>query len=97
MGERGTLDHLYFQMLVLISVNSIKLVESTLKHNLGWCFRKPEGAVIMCQSLKQDRAHTFVGMLGHCMKNFHKPHLCFYIHIVEGDITLGTSELKSIL
>lgn len=58
-----------------------------LKSCLGWGKEWPVGAMVMCRKLRNKGLHTFIGMIGYCIKDSDQSHF----QTIDHNITAATT------
>lgn len=75
----GALTHKHFQMMMKGNFTSLAVLNKKIKVCLGWHENPPTGHV------RDEGLHTFLGMVGYCMKDNGEDHFEFVHHNVSFD------------
>lgn len=67
-------------MVVKDNFNSLHIFNKNFKVALGWDENPPTGHVVSCENLVDEGLHTFLGMVGYCMKDNGEDYLGFVHH-----------------
>lgn len=91
----GNAANLHLQGVVRVCVNAPGVFSKMLREALGWHGAHP-GATdgrITCRKLRQNKLHTWHGMIGYCHKDSGKPWFTIHLHnISPNDVRTGRSE-----
>eukprot|EP00899_Mesostigma_viride_P023855 jgi/Mesvir1/4654/Mv03469-RA.1 len=84
--ERGAAaGKLHVQAVATIFTSGSLPVAKSLKEALGWIPHVPPGSKVMVSELAEKDMHTYLGMLGYCNKDAHKPGADFRVIIDVGN------------
>lgn len=68
MGRGGALTHKHFQMVLKGNFTSLPMLNKKIKICLGWEESPLICRVVSCNYVRDNSLHTFLGMVGYCMK-----------------------------
>eukprot|EP00899_Mesostigma_viride_P003829 jgi/Mesvir1/13447/Mv16512-RA.1 len=84
--ERGAAaGKLHVQAVATIFTSGSLPVAKSLKEALGWVPHVPPGSKVMVSELAEKDMHTYLGMLGYCNKDAHKPAADFRLIVNVGN------------
>lgn len=91
----GTVGHLHVQGVIRVKCKQAASMTAALKTLFGWNKSKHSvGARIMCRSLIQTGVHTWLGMIGYCIKDFGQERFKYVMqNISDEDISVGQDEV----
>lgn len=72
-------------MVVKGNFSSFHMLNKKIKVALGWHENPPIGHVVSCKKVRDEGLHTFLDMIGYCMKDNGKDRFEFVHHNVLGD------------
>lgn len=72
--------------------NSPPVFNKKIKVCLRWHENPPTFYVVSCKKLRDEGLHTFLGMVGYCMKENGEEHFEFMRHCVGNDMNKGKTE-----
>ena len=81
----GALTHKHFQMMIKGNFTIHAVLSKKIKVCLGWDVSPLMGCAISCKKSRDEGLHTFLGMMGHCMKDNDKEHFEFVHYNVSAD------------
>ncbi len=78
-------------MIVKLHISNLKMLNKILKEWFGGMFKKKalDEHVVHCKQFQNIGLHTFVGMVGYCMKDIDENHFQFIIEIVQFYLIAG--------
>lgn len=89
----GAAFHLHLQMVARLQSKTLIAISRLVKVYLGWDSAEPVGGMVMCMKLANKGLHTFIGLLGYCMKDACKEHFETVDHnVTASDISLGLEQ-----
>ena len=77
MERCGALMHNHFQMVVKRIFSSLRVLNKKIKVCLARGGSPPVGHALSCKRLRDGGLHTFLGMVGYCMKDKGEEHFEF--------------------
>lgn len=90
---REALMHKHFQMVRKSNFNTLPVLSKRIKVCLGWDESPPTGHVVSCKSLEDVGLHTFLAMVGYCMKDNGEEHFEFvHNNVSTHDMNEGKME-----
>jgi len=91
----GKLQHLHIQGVIELKLQTGREVRKLLILAMGWetAATKPPLGMIMVKVLSQQGLHTFLGLVGYCVKDERRDHFQIVAkNITEADFNKGRSE-----
>ena len=91
----GALSRLHLQMVCRLVTSSTIVVSKLIKTYLGWndVKKAPVGHHILTKTLRNIGVHTFIGMLGYCIKDKGEDHFqCIHKNVTPEQMEEGLEE-----
>ena len=77
----GTVFQKHIQMVIRVTTTSPKMFKSHLRSAMGWNGEQDRSGVSICvRTLKYEKVHTWVGMLGYCTKDDGEEGFALFVH-----------------
>jgi len=95
IGRGGALSRLRLQMVCQMMASSATVVSKRIKTHLGWDKpgAAPMGHHILTKTLRNTGLHTFIGMLGYCIKDQGEDHFdCVHHNVTDEQMKEGVEE-----
>ena len=92
--KRRALQRLHFQVFFRILSTSTVVVSKFVKVYLGWDKGKaPPNSHVLVKKFNETRLHTYVGMLGYCVKDRREDHFeVVHNNVSDEELAIGLEE-----
>lgn len=79
------MTHKHSQMMLNNILSSLFVLKKKIKVALGWQVDPSMGHIVSCKKLRDEGLHTFLGMVGYCVKDNGQDQFEFVHHNMSAD------------